>query len=69
VRQYLIDIALVIACALGLFVSTAWVQRSQEGPVIEQLLHTIRQHGHITLEADRLRHDKSRMGHAAGQSD
>jgi regulator of protease activity HflC (stomatin/prohibitin superfamily) len=69
VRQYLIDIAVVIACALGLFVTTAWVQRSQERPVVEQFLHIIRQHGHITLEADRLRLDKARMEHAAGQSD
>jgi hypothetical protein len=63
------DVVLVIACAVGLFLIAAWVQRSQEAPVFEQLLHIIRQHGHIAIEADRLLPDKARMQHASGQSD
>jgi hypothetical protein len=69
VRQHLIDIVLVIACALGLFLITAWVQSSQEVPMFDQLLQTIRQRGHATIEAERLLPDKARMQHASGQSD
>ena len=68
-RQHLIDIVLVIACALGLFLITAWVQSSQEAPMLEQLLHILRQRGHIAIEADRLLHDKAQMQHASGPSD
>jgi hypothetical protein len=69
VRQHLIDIVLVIACALGLFLISVWVQSSQEAPMFEQLLHIIRQRGHVTIEADRLLPDKARMQHASGESD
>jgi hypothetical protein len=69
VRQHLIDIVLVIACALGLFLITAWVQSSQEAPMFDQLLQIIRQRRHVTIEAERLLPDKARMQHASGQSD
>jgi hypothetical protein len=36
------DIALVIAIALGLFLITTWVQDSQEVPVVEQILNIVR---------------------------
>jgi hypothetical protein len=69
VRQHLIDMVLVIACALGLFLISAWVQSSQEAPMVEQLRHLIRQRGHIAIEADRLLPDKARIQHTSGQSD
>jgi hypothetical protein len=69
VRQHLIDVVLVIACALGLFLITAWVQSGREAPMFEQLLHIVRQRGHVTIEADHLLPDKARMQHASGQSD
>jgi hypothetical protein len=69
VRQHLIDMVLVIACALGLFLIGAWVQSSQEAPMFEQLRHLIRQGGHSTIEADRLLPDKARIQHTSGPSD
>jgi hypothetical protein len=69
VRQHLIDIVLVIACALGLSLITAWVQSSQVAPTFEQILHIIRQRGHITIEADPLLPYKARMQPSSGQSD
>jgi hypothetical protein len=69
VRQHLIDIVLVIACALGLFLIAAWVQSSQEAPMFEQLLRIVRQRGHVTIEADHLFRNKARMQHASRQSD
>jgi hypothetical protein len=69
VGQHLVDVVLVIACALGLFLITAWVQSSQEVPMFEQLLHIVRQRGHVSIEADRLLPDKARMQRASGQSD
>jgi hypothetical protein len=69
VRQHLIETVLVIACALGLFLISAWVQSSGEMPMFQQLLHIIRQRGHVTVEADRLLSDKIRIQHTSGQSD
>ena len=63
------DIVLVIACALGLFLITAWVQSSREAPMFDQLLHIVRQRGYVTIGADPLLPDKARMQHASGQSD
>jgi hypothetical protein len=64
-RQDLMDILLVITCALGIFLTTAWVQTSQQAPVVERLLNIVQQRGHITQEADHLVHDKSWMQHPA----
>jgi hypothetical protein len=58
VRQHLIDIVLVIAIALGLFLTTTWVQGRQEAPVAEQSPDIMRQGGPSTREADRLLLDK-----------
>jgi hypothetical protein len=44
-RQYLMDIVLVITCALGIFLITAWVQTSQQPPVVERLLNIVRHTG------------------------
>jgi hypothetical protein len=63
------DILLVIACALGIFLTTTLFQSSQDAPVVEQLLTIVRQRGHIILEADRLLLDKSRTQDAAEQAD
>jgi hypothetical protein len=44
-RQHLVDIVLVITCALGIFLITAWVQTSQQAPVVERLLNIVRHMG------------------------
>ena len=54
VRQHLIDIVLVIAFALGLFLTTTWVQSRQEAPVVEQSPNIMQQGGPSTREVDRL---------------
>jgi hypothetical protein len=69
VRQHLIDIVHVIACALALLLITTWVQSSQEAPMVKQLLHNLGQRGHVSIEADHLLPDKARMQHASGPSD
>ena len=53
-KQQLIDIMLVIAIALGLFLTTTWVQGRQEAPVVEQSPNITQQSGPSTREADRL---------------
>ena len=68
-RQNLRDIVLVIAIALGLFLTTTWVQGRQEVPVVEQILQIVRPRGSITREADRSLLDKGRTPHVAGQLD
>ena len=68
-RQHLIDIVLVIAIAWGLFLTITWVQGRQEAPAVEHLLQIVRQHGHITLEADHSLLDEDWTQHAAGQPD
>jgi hypothetical protein len=69
VREHVMDIVLVIACALGLFLTTTWVQGRPEAPVLEQLLNIVQLRGPVTREADRALLDKARTPRAAGQPD
>ena len=64
-KQHLMDIVLVITCALGLFLATTWVRGLQEAPVLEQIVQIVRQRGLMILNVDHATFDKATESHAA----